>query len=105
MSQPGGLNQFIALPVPAQNGDGSVVDVSLLKAAKAIYFASDFVGLYAILGSHDDAHFVSIAWFTGGEGPKTIKRNVIATLKSIKVHRNADRPVAINIAAQRTCSC
>lgn len=101
----GGLNQFLTLTVPGGNGDGPSLDVSGLVADKTLYLAGSFVGTYVILGSHDDANFVPIASFTGGEGPQTIRRDIKLTLKTIKVRRNATKSVAINVAGQSTCAC
>jgi len=106
MSCNAGLNQYLTVPVPAANGDGPLFDVSGLVAEKTLYIAGDYLGQYVILGTHDDVHLVPIAQFSNGSGPQTIRRDIIATLKSIVVRRNASgAPVTINLAAQATCSC
>jgi hypothetical protein len=101
----GGLNQFLSLTVPPGNGDGPSLDVSGLVAQKTLYLAGTFGGTYVILGSHDDVNFVPIAMFDGGEGPQTIRRDVKFTLKTIRVRRQANKTVVINVAGQATCAC
>ncbi len=105
MSQPAGLNQYLSVPLPPGNGDGPLLDVSGLAAPKTFFLSGDFNGLYVILGTHDGARFTPILFFTGGQGPQTIRRDVAATLQSIKVRRNADNAVVINLAAQAVCVC
>jgi hypothetical protein len=105
MSCVGGLNQFLSPAVPVNNGDGAALDVSGLVAKKTIYLSGEFAGSYVILGTHDDVRYVPIAAFQGGQGPQTIRRDIDATIKSLKVRRNADRTVVINVAAQATCAC
>lgn len=101
----GGLNQFLSATVPALNGDGVALDVSGLKACKTIYLSGSFAGRYTILGTHDDSRYVPLCSFDGGEGPQTIRRDISATIKSIKVRRAANSTVVINIAGQETCAC
>lgn len=105
MSCAGGLNQFLSPTVPAINGDGPALDVSGLMSKKTIYLSGEFSGSYVILGTHDDVRYVPIASFQGGQGPQTIRRDIEATIKSLKVRRNADRTVVVNVAAQATCPC
>lgn len=100
----GGLNQFLTLVVPA-DGDGPALDVSSLVAAKSIYLAGTFRGRYVIMGSLDGSHYVPIVAFDGGQGPQAIRKDVFFTLKTVKVRRQADKLVTVNIAAQTVCSC
>lgn len=101
----GGVNQFLSVPVPVVNEDGPILDVSGLVAEKTIYLAGQFSGQYVILGSHDDVKFVPILKFDGGQGPQPVRRDIMMTLKSIRVRRGANQNVAINIASQATCNC
>jgi len=105
MSQAGGLNQYVNVPTPPGNGDGPVLSVSDLVAGKTFFLSGEFVGLFTILGTHDDVRYTPILFFQGGQGSQSIRRDVFATLKSIKVRRNADRDVTINLAAQKVCIC
>lgn len=100
-----GLNTYLALTVPAFNGDGPVLDVSALSAPKSIYLSGEFEGTYSVLGSHDGAEFVPIVTFTGGEGPQTLRHDVVATLRSMRVARNANRKVSIAVAGQAVAPC
>lgn len=101
----GGLNIFDNVPVPVGNGDGAPIDVSGMIAAKTIYLSGTYSGRYVILGTHDNIRYVPILSFDGGEGPQTIRRDIEFTLKSIKVRRQADKTVVINVASQATCPC
>ncbi len=101
----GGLNTYLSPVVPPGNGDGAALDVSALQACKTIYLSGSFTGRYTIIGSHDDVRFVPICSFDGGEGPQTIRRDIQATLKSVKVRRAANSTVVINIAGQAVCAC
>lgn len=101
----GGLNQFLNMVVPGASGDGPSLDVSGLVADKTIYLAGNFNGTYIILGSQDDVEFVPIASFTGGTGPQSIRTDIKATLRTMRVRRQADVSVTINVAGQATCSC
>jgi len=118
MSCMAGLNQFLSVNVPAINGEGLVLDVSGLVARKTFYLSGPFDGKYIIMGTHDDVHYVPILSFDGSEipkpnesfapapaGPFTIRRDVEATLKSIKVQRAANKTVNISLASQATCAC
>lgn len=100
-----GLSTILTLPVPPFSGDGAIVDVSAVIGEKTIYLAGEFSGLYTIMGSHDDVRFVPLVEFNGGQGPQPIRRDIKLTLKSMKVRRNADRAVTVNIASQETCTC
>jgi hypothetical protein len=102
---PAGLNQFLAVPVPPGNGDGALLDVSTTVAEKTFYLSGDFRGLYTILGTHDDVLFVPILFFTAGQGPRTIRRDIVATLKTIFVRRAAIGNVVINMGSQTVCVC
>jgi hypothetical protein len=102
----GGLNQFLTFSVPGTNAsDGAPLDVSGLVAAKTIFLAGTYIGNYIILGSHDGVNYVPVLQFSGGEGPQAIRRDIKATLRFMKVHRNANKGVVINLAAQSTCTC
>jgi len=104
-----GLNTFITLPVPAFNGDGIIVDVSGVTAEKTIYLAGQYLGEYIILGSQDDVRFVAIARFESNGnskgGPQTVKRDVMASLKSMRVRRSADQSVNVSVASEAICPC
>lgn len=111
MSCLAGLNNFVTIPVPALNGDGILADVSGLVAEKTIYLSGVFDGEYTLLGSHDDAIFIPIAKFVGDSnrfrtsGPYTLRQDVKATLKSLRVRRAANNSVNIVVAAQAICPC
>lgn len=106
-----GPNIFAAVPVPPTNIDGPIFSVATLTAKKTFYLAGSFEGEYVILGSHDDAEFVPIAQFEGQElrfgtsGPQTVRRDVIMTLKSIRIRRLSNKPVNISVASQQICPC
>jgi hypothetical protein len=106
-----GPNFMSAVPVPAANIDGPIMNVSGLVAGKTFYLADPFDGEYVILGSHDDSEFVPILQFNGQElrfgtsGPQMVRRDVIMTLKSIRVRRRANKLVTISIASQLVCPC
>lgn len=101
----GGLNQFLNMVVPGGNGDGPSLDVSGLVAGKTLYLAGDFNGTYTIIGSQDDVEFVPIVSFQGGQGPQSIRSDIMATLLTLRVRRQADRSVTVNVAGQATCAC
>lgn len=109
----GGLNQILTIPVPALNGEGLPLDVSGLVAEKTFYFSGNFEGEYVILGSHDDLRFVPLLKITGQRGqqagqppgPQLIRRDVIASLKTIKIRRAASLAINASVAAQETCAC
>lgn len=111
MSSLAGLNDILTANVPANNGEGTPLDVSGLIAKKTIYLSGIFQGQYTILGSHNDVRFVPIARFEGQaarfgtSGPQTVKQDIELTIKTIKVQRAADRTVNISIAGQQTCPC
>ena len=105
MSCCGGLNQFLTPTVPSSNIDGPPLDVSGLTAGKTIYLSGEYIGRYVILGSHDGTLYVPVASFEGGAGPQTIRRDINATLASIKIRRSANKSVVINVAGQSTCAC
>jgi len=106
MPTPAGVNSFTAIvPLPPNVGDGPILDVSALTARKTIYLAGAFSGLYEVLGTHNDANWVPICKFWGGEGPQSVQVNVKQTLKSIRVRRQAALPVTISIAAQTVLPC
>jgi hypothetical protein len=100
-----GLNQFLSVPVPLANGDGALLDVSTTDAEKTFYLSGDFRGIYSIMGTHDDVLFVPILFFSSGQGPRTIRRDIVATLKSIFVRRAALGDVVINMGGQTVCIC
>jgi hypothetical protein len=89
------------------NGDGTFVSVANLAAKKTIFLAGTFNGRYVILGSHDDVNFVPLegATFTGGGQPQSLRKDVDATLKSVRVRRQADALVTVVIGGQATCDC
>lgn len=112
MSCGGGLNQIITIPVPAFNGEGPTVDVSGLTARKTFFFSPDFEGEYVILGSHDDVIFVPLLKIEGsrrtaglGPGPQPIRRDVVFTVKTIKVRRSANKTIDAAVMSQETCAC
>jgi hypothetical protein len=107
----GGLNTFVAVPVPAVNGDGPILSVTGLVAKKTFFFSGPFEGEYVVLGSHNDVNFVPIAQIEGQEavfgtsGPQTIQRKVELTLKSIRIRRLSNKPINIAVSAQAICLC
>lgn len=101
----GGSNTFIPAPAPATNIDGVIVPTSGIGAKKTIFLAGAFNGKYDILGSHDDVNFVPVASFSGGGEPQSVRKDVDATLKSMRVRRSADATVTVVIAGQATCPC
>jgi hypothetical protein len=101
----GGSNTFLPTPVPATNVDGPILPTDTLQAKKTIFLAGKFNGKYDILGSHDDVNFVPVASFSGGGEPQSVRKDVDATLKSMRVRRQADAGVTVFIAGQTTCPC
>ncbi len=109
----GGLNRSFTIPVPASNGEGPILDISILSESKTFFFSGDFDGEYVILGSHNDVNFVPILKIEGARGqqagqspgPQTVRREIDLTLKSIKVRRAANRTINSAVIGQETCAC
>jgi hypothetical protein len=102
-----GPNLFLDLPVPASNGESAPVDVSAFASEKTFVLFGNFRGEYVILGSHG-GRFTPIAFFsftTKGEGPKSIKIKVDATIRFLKIRRDASHTVKIALAGNATCAC
>ncbi len=101
-----GANTIIQLPAPAVSGaEGAVTATDTLGAKKTIFLAGAFNGRYDILGSHDDINFVPVASFSGGGEPQSVRKDVDATLKSMRVRRQANALATIFVAAQAVCPC
>lgn len=105
MSCCAGLNTYVPLVVPPVNTDGPLTGVANMTAKKTIYLTGTFNGDYVILGSHDNVDFVPIAKFNGNGNPQSAKRDVDATLNTVRVRRIADAGAVITIGSQLTCAC
>jgi hypothetical protein len=72
-----------SIPVPT-TGEGALVDVSTMVGPKTVVFSGQFQGIYELLGSHDDSHFVPILQFDAG-GVEGVGQTISGSFKSMRL--------------------
>lgn len=73
----------ISVPVPA-SGEGSAVDVSSLVQKKTVILTGTFRGIYVLLASHDDVHYVPVLQFDAG-GAEGGRQTIAGAFKSVRL--------------------
>lgn len=71
------------VPVPT-SGEGALVDVSALVGPKTVVLTGRFRGIYDLLASHDDSHFVPVLQFDAG-GVEGVRQTVSGSFKSLRL--------------------
>jgi hypothetical protein len=72
----------VSVPVPL-SGEGALVDVSALVGAKTVVLTGRFKGIYELLASQDDSHFVPVLLFDAG-GVEVIRQTIAGSFKSVR---------------------
>jgi hypothetical protein len=72
----------VSVPVPL-SGEGALVDVSALVGAKTVVLTGQFKGIYELLASQDDSHFVPALLFDAG-GVEAIRQTIAGAFKSVR---------------------
>jgi hypothetical protein len=73
----------VSVPVPL-SGEGALVDISSLVGPKTVTLTGRFRGIYELLASQDDSHFVPVLQFDAG-GVEGIRQTVSGSLKSVRL--------------------
>jgi len=76
------VNQYLTLNVPLQNGHGTSLDVSTMKADKNIILVGEHSSVVSLEGSNDGSNFVP---FLNFDGETSDDRNVSFIFKWIRV--------------------
>ena len=87
---------IFAIPVPAI-GEGPAVNVSSLIGRKTVTLAGTFTGTYAVLGSHDNVHYIPILYFNAS-GPEPVKQTIDGAFNSVKIRSLARNALGVTVS-------